>query len=441
MENNDVPVFIHFTAVKMKLFLVTILLCISIVNAEVYNCDTHCKNCVVTSIAHQCASDYTVINSQLYRNDVCIPNDTAYMLTNCSSQNRYCNNRTLSHCSNGKLKVVDYANDNCIGTTVSTQYYVNDTCVNMRTPFCMQLSIGRDTMIIAMTIFSLFIGLCFSVFSSIPCIVFRGGSKDVEPLSVEVVSEDNVALEVGKLNEINGPGSPSTISEYATSTLRGNSLLTASCLMSVIALTMLHALSQAVNEDTAIKWLRLGCYCLISLVGFFPSSPPNAVRKNTPVLWCSFGNRICNDKIGTSVIQDLVHMVSFFAAIIVFIISEIVEYSTEITIVVYVMAGLMLVLISVQAPISIMNYSTLKCLRCTTLERKRGMLNVFASVSFFIETVIAVLLITYCVYEEALPIAHCTMSDTMLYIALCIIASCCVIGYTAGVVFSMCVLK
>ena len=280
-------------------FLLVVLLGITAVSAEVYNCDTDCKSCTATDMVHQCAFDYTVINSQLYHNNMCTSNGTGYMLTNCSSQIRYCNNRTLSHCSNSKLKVVEYTYDNCFGPVTSTQYFDNDTCVNMRSPFCTQLSIGRNTMVIAMTIYSLFIGLCFSVFSSIPCIVFRGGSKEVEPVSVEVVSEDNVALEVGRLNEINGPGSPSTISEYATSTLRGNSLLTASCLMSVIALTMLHALSQAVNEDGSIKWLRLGCYCLISLVGFFPSSPPNAVRKNTPVLWCSFGNRICNDKIGT----------------------------------------------------------------------------------------------------------------------------------------------
>ena len=167
-------------------------------------------------------------------------------------------------------------------------------------------------------------------------------------------------------------------------------------------------------------------------------------------------------------------MLSFFAAIIVFIVSEIMEYSQsyqdstaaaleslsnklgtgqgrwysinvgifgEINPVVYVMIVFMVVLISFQAPINISKCAAFKRLHCLCVENKKERLNYFAGCALFIETLMAVILLTYCIYEETLPIARCMLSEEMIYFAMAIVSICCLFGYFAGVIFSVCVLR
>lgn len=453
--------------------VILVLLTLTHVSAEVYDCVDECKNCTLRKVNHLCSRDYTVINSVLYRNNICIPSGTSYMLTNCTSSDSYCVNKTLSYCSNSKLLISEYESDNCTGAVQSQKYKLEDQCMSMQSQFCVQLSEGRDSIFIAIAVFSLYIGICFSVFSSLPCIIFYGGDrrqKYIEKNEDEIIADDTVAIEIRHMIDRNGPGSPSTVSEYSTSTFRGNAILTASCLVGATCLIFLHSLAGAIegNDNSTltgnkIKWWRISCYLLVSLVGFFPSSPPSSIREKTSVLWCAFGNKMCGGKFGTSIIQDAVHMLSFFFAIIVFIISEIVEYGREyreltgyslgtgrskwysldagdygeINPVVYVMIICLVILIALQAPINISKCDALSRLRCSRIENKKKSLNYFAAGAFLIETVMAVLLVAYCTYEESLPIARCTLSSEMIYFSVIVLSTCCVIGYIAGVIFAV----
>ena len=283
---------------RLQTFILLVVLFLTMqaidVNAGVYDCESDCSSCVLRDVVSQCASDYTVIESQLYPNNVCIPSGTGHILTNCSSTLSYCQNHNLSdsilsYCSNSKLHVVSYSGENCSGIVTSSQYSVNASCLSMQSSFCVQLTYGRETMFVALSIFSLYIGICFSVFASLPCIICKGGDRRAKYISKKdngIIAEDTVSLEISRMGDENGPGSPSTISEYATSTFRGNAILTSSCLVGSTCLLMLHALSRAVEgsaADAAPKWLRISCYILISLIGFCPSSPPSSIHEKTAV--------------------------------------------------------------------------------------------------------------------------------------------------------------
>jgi hypothetical protein len=245
-----------------------------------------------------------------------------------------------------------------------------------------------------------------------------------------IISRISLQREVKAMMNLEGFASPSTVSEYSSSTFRGNAILLASCLMASTNLLLLSFVAGAILER-GVSWYRTICYLLISVVGFFPSAPPAKIRERTPALWCSFGSA-CYGGYDTSVVQNFAHMCSFFISIILFIASEFVDYSgreavqmskyyTNAVIFPIVLMTLLGLLVVFQAPVNIAKAPALSFLQYgfmngnPTKDHKKW-LNGCAAGAFLIEIVLATCLICFGLYDELLPISICVDLDTIRFL-------------------------
>ena len=391
-------------------------------------------------------------------------------------------NRTLNVCQSRSLYTCEpsqLVERNCSDLSQILSRVVSDDCPSVTYGMCAHFQDNVSSLLVAAAIFPLFLALCFSVYASLPCVIMTNDGKQIVPTPRldDVIFRNTLINEVKVMMQLNGPASPSTISEYATSTFRGNAILLASCLMSSTCLLLLNFIATSVasgNNVSAIgtRWLKIACYLLISVVGFFPSAPPGKIRSRTPSLWCSFGATCgecqCGDIVcpgmNTSIIQNAAHMCSFFLAIILFIASEFVEltiitdstsgnsislrslngttgsYNSGFASVLLIQ---LVFLIVFQAPINVLRMSSMGCIQCwmcanttdpKTKERDRKLLNASAAAAFLVEVSLASCLICFALYEELLPISECVGVPALaLYPWIIVVLACCT-GYAAGFV-------
>lgn len=370
-----------------------------------------------------------------------------------------CHNGSLSLCEPGKLLTYRFADTHCVGSyTIDGQ--PSDQCPMMFYGMCAYLRDNVDSLLVAISIFPLFLGLCFSVYASLPCFIFCNDDRMITPQPQRdvIIARATLEMEVQAMMNLNGPASPSTVSEYSSSTFRGNAILLASCLMTSTNLLLLSFIANSIakrtsaNGASSVKWLRTISYLLISVVGFFPSAPPAKIRKRTPALWCSFGSVWCDGKFDTSIIQNIAHMCSFFLSIILFIASEFVEYggreaiqagiyNTNQVIFSIVLIIFLILLIVFQAPVNIARSPLLSFLQCGFMnsnptKREKKWLNACAAIAFFIEVALATCLICFGLYEELLPISICVDIVAIRLFPWIIVVCSCVIGYGAGFVLN-----
>jgi hypothetical protein len=196
------------------------------------------------------------------------------------------------------------------------------------------------------------------------------------------------------------------------------------------------------------------------MVGFFPSAPPSKVRSRSPSLWFSFGATVCWGTFNSSIIQNFMHMMSFFAAIILFIVGEFVGINTEEDDKYKAWFASALVmqlvfLVACQAPINISRMPSMSFLQCWFFvpyeddtspdktspmisaeekERNRRLLNACASASFFVECSLASCLVCFGLYQELLPISTCVGIKEISLYPWIIVASTCCVGYVVGAI-------
>lgn len=380
---------------------------------------------------------------------------------------------TLYLCEPGKL--VQYAFDSsaqCVGTYSLTKTS-SGNCPALLYGMCAHLSENQNSLIIALVVFSLFVGICLSVFSSVPWYIFRNDGTLIypSPQRNEIISRSSPKREVQAISILNGAGSPSTMSELATATWRGSLYLIASCLVTCVGLLILQFISNTIRQQlftatshfteflSESKWLRILSFLCLSVVAFVPSVPPQKIREKTPVLWCSLGDKICGGKIDTAIIQNFAHICSFFCAIILFIFSEYYEYGGRelistcehwLSCQVYynssvgfpmVMIFLLFLVIVVQAPIYISRLDCLSCLRFGFMtdvpdDNQKKWLNRFAAAAFCLEVILATCFVCFGLYDELFPISVCLNNTTIKFFPWIIIVSCCVIGNVAGCITS-----
>lgn len=358
---------------------------------------------------------------------------------------------------------------NCSDLSIILSRVATSDCPSITFGMCAHFQDNVVSLLIAVSIFPLFLALCFSVYASIPCMILTNTGEQINPVpqTDEVIFRNTLKKEVGVMMNLNGPASPSTISEYATSTFRGNAILLASCLMSSTCLLLLNFISTSITSsgETGVvigtRWLRMICYLLISMVGFFPSAPPSKIRTRTPSLWCSFGATCCECDCGkthcngfnSSIIENIAHMCSFFVAIILFIVSEFVELTITENYIGFQLlntietsynaafAGVLLIqlvfLIIFQAPVNIAKMSSLSCLQCgPCLPNNRKWLNASAAAAFVTEVSLASCLICFSLYEELLPISTCVSIPALAFYPWVIVSFACCTGYVAGCIVS-----
>jgi hypothetical protein len=383
-------------------------------------------------------------------------------IVSCDNETQIVSNNTLGTCSSSEIYTCEpnrlvrykFSSTNCTGTFTS-DIKENSNCSQVLYGICAHLNSNISSFIIALTIFPVFLGICFSVYSSLPCFIFCNEGSPIAPIPKrdEIIARSTPQREVEAMMHLNGPASPSTVSEYSSSTFRGNAILLASCLMSSTNLLLLRFIAGAIQEtgERQTKWIRTVSYLLISLVGFMPSSPPSKIREKTPVLWCSFGSDLCNGKFDTSIIQDVAHMLSFFAAIILFIISDIIEYggndaiikgdynntSIVFPVVLIILLGFLIIF---QAPINISKSDSLSCFQYSFMnnnptKNEKRILNAFAGASFLVEVILATCLLCFGLYEELLPVSECVDIESIRLFPWIIIVCSSIIGYTAGLLF------
>jgi len=383
--------------------------------------------------------------------------------------------QALNTCQNDKLYTCEpsqLVERNCSDLSIILSRTLSNDCPSVVFGMCAHFRSNVTSLLIAVAIFPLFLALCFSVYASLPCVIFANDGKQIVPTPYpnDVIFRNSLAHEVKTMMQLNGPASPSTVSEYATSTFRGNAILLASCLMSSTCLLLLNFIGTSITMAhrgpiVGTRWLKIVCYLLISVVGFFPSAPPSKIRSRTPSLWCSFGDTCGECECGnmncpglnTSIIQNIAHMCSFFVAILLFIASEFVELSitpewigfqslnTTMTSYNTAFAAVLLIqlvfLIVFQAPINIAKMPSMGCIQCwicsTTdsiplKERNRKWLNASAAAAFLVEVSLASCLICFALYEELLPISMCVGIPALALYPWIIVALACCIGYTAG---------
>jgi hypothetical protein len=200
-------------------------------------------------------------------------------------------------------------------------------------------------------------------------------------------------------------------------------------------------------------------YLLIGLVGFFPSAPPEKVRSRSPSLWYSFGAKICCGMVNSSLVQDFMHIVSFFASIVLFIINGFVavkegtEYKRWFSVALLVQ---LVVLVVFQVPIFISRTSSLSLLQCwfwvpyeggtepdkviasEEKERNRRLLNLCASVAFLVECSLAACLASFGMYQELQPISSCVGIEGFEHYPWVIVMVSCLAGLVVGGVMRLC---
>jgi hypothetical protein len=163
--------------------------------------------------------------------------------------------------------------------------------------------------------------------------------------------------------------------------------------------------------------------------------------------------------VNSSLVQDFMHIVSFFASIVLFVINGFVaveggiEYKKRFSVALLVQ---LVVLVVFQASIFISRTPSLFLLQCwfcvsyeggtepdkvvlpEVREKNRRLLNLCASVAFLVECSLAACLASFGMYQELRPISPCVGIEGFEHYPWVIVMVSCLVGLVVGGVMRVC---